>query len=1131
MPFPAKFKTDNNGSALLVTLMVVSLLMIMVLTFVTMVRMELRSVITHQEKMQARASARLGAEMAIANLQELAGPDRRVTARGDLFDGSVDNLWAPGGALPSGMGKWVGVWDSASFDEHDPTAKRFLGWLVSSGDPGELLPFNATPIDPGDEDAERLVGSHTAPVPIHTRRVHWDAGRKGYAWWVDDHGVKAHLSGGRDTGEPPEGGGIIPSSLALNRVPPLEEDLAGTGRHMLQRLTSFRELPFFGLDETVAPEVYFDFTLRSTGVLADVKNGGLKKDLTLAFENDTVFERVFPRDEPGRYLLLDPDKLAATDDLRDNGYIHWNIFKDYYNIKRHIFRQNGSEVIDGHYFAKENLVRNVDGDPLALGIMAPHDMGPSNPDMPDRHREQPYGDLLVITGDDHETPAYKHNVIGPILAFMQQTAWLEYTPETTEEAAKLTARGQMWTSHYNPYNIGLLMRGPSSNPGVFRSIRILNYPQIYFHIPGVSDGNYDRIPGEVVFTNRRESNAEDQPVLAPGTSQVYGLEFEAESDEMRDAGPYGPNIRDTIGFSVYNRRDLSAPLVGEQDVTVTFRFERGGSSIFAHGVNMHPPRVPPGESESHDMELTQVIYSPYSWDEQDGYPAKIISDRLLPVEFENRKFSVGFFLRTTRETPDSGAYRPLVDANIRAPWVNPRWDSPLDLSTPAGYSSMNRGEAEDEFPLMQTRGDGRGFSYLGGGRGPSRGSPEQVLFDIPRQDLVSLGQLQHAGAGRFSYEPSYIVANSYLNPRIPSDQWRNSIRDTFSTRHDLRHNISSNFNLYDASYLVNQRLWDGFAFTTIPQVRDNHTPGEPEIDYEALYSREVSLPNPRHLPYTPEGSAFEASVVQMEGDSGGTFGGFHHNAGHVLVDGAFNVNSTSVAAWEAFLSGTLELPVRRVNTEGEITGFDPVGAERVRFPRVSASLGEGMETDSINENYWTGFRELGRDEVREIADGMVEQVKRRGPFLNMGEFVNRMLRNGPEGEAGALQTVLDATVNRDLSSNFEREAGASPGDATQGAGFPGQLLQGDVLQALAPMMQVRSDTFTIRAYGEIGRRPGGAPRARAWCEVEVQRLPDPVVSGETPTGDAYWRNLSQPESPFGRQFRIVSFRWLNEDEI
>jgi hypothetical protein len=123
------------------------------------------------------------------------------------------------------------------------------------------------------------------------------------------------------------------------------------------------------------------------------------------------------------------------------------------------------------------------------------------------------------------------------------------------------------------------------------------------------------------------------------------------------------------------------------------------------------------------------------------------------------------------------------------------------------------------------------------------------------------------------------------------------------------------------------------------------------------------------------------------------------------------------------------------------------------------------------------------------------------------------------------------TVNKDLGNGFEQSSGHPkvPKDSTQGAGFPGQLLQGDILQALSPCMTVRSDSFTIRAYGESRATATNEVRATAWCEATVQRYPDPVASSVgagNPLSD-----LVNPASRFGRSFRMLSFRWLNRNEI
>jgi hypothetical protein len=78
-------------------------------------------------------------------------------------------------------------------------------------------------------------------------------------------------------------------------------------------------------------------------------------------------------------------------------------------------------------------------------------------------------------------------------------------------------------------------------------------------------------------------------------------------------------------------------------------------------------------------------------------------------------------------------------------------------------------------------------------------------------------------------------------------------------------------------------------------------------------------------------------------------------------------------------------------------------------------------------------------------------------------------------------------------------------------------------------MTVRSDTFTIRAYGEARNPVTGAITASAWCEAVVERRPEPVPSSTT--AKSVLEELTLPSSPFGRQFTILSFRWLSPLEV
>ncbi len=622
-------------------------------------------------------------------------------------------------------------------------------------------------------------------------------------------------------------------------------------------------------------------------------------------------------------------------------------------------------------------------------------------------------------------------------------------------------------------------------------------------------------------------------VLEPGRSHVLGFGQNRARGKSSDNNIYVDTVKDIVNKSAFDKRLLKMPsMSGEYSVVTEFAMRE---AAFGHGVDFST------NDTGFDPDLCQVFFAflaseavdPFD-DSPEKRPGKIFKDSLSRSEMTTNNASVvQISLRTTNELIEG--LRPLVDANIRAQWNNPRWDSKLGLSGLAAYSYKFTGDLNNPAPNnldLKPAPDGiRGFSYWGGGRQAADGHDRVILFDVPRRDLLSLGQLQHAAAGRHSYEPTYVVGNSYANPRISLTDWKESTSDTFSTAaRGLDHwKIPTSFNLYDASYLVNELIWDSYTFTTIPQMADNFGGGDVTVaDIPSLLDRTKHLPNPRYVPYEPQGSKFAKDTLQMVGND--TTGSFFHNAGHLLVDGSFNVNSTSVDAWEAFLTGTLDLPVRKLNDNGVVTGFQ--STKGVRYPRASAPSGNGMKTASLDENYWTGYRELTDTEVRTLATEIVKEVSDRGPFLTLGAFVNRKLENGKNGKSGALQAALDNSVNKGLDSSFQSPADSSlvptlPDNGNQGSGFPGQLLQGDVLQALGPYMTVRSDTFTIRAYGEA--KNGNTVTAKAYCEAVVQRLPDPMKGGTT-TGTAM-TELVLPTSPFGRQFSIVSFRWLHEAEI
>ena len=409
------------------------------------------------------------------------------------------------------------------------------------------------------------------------------------------------------------------------------------------------------------------------------------------------------------------------------------------------------------------------------------------------------------------------------------------------------------------------------------------------------------------------------------------------------------------------------------------------NSNFVHGVSLL------GSSNT-AYEASQVFYAPFVGQTVFNEPRGIGTKKTVVTEGTgvNQVARNAFYLRSTREA--GNAIRPLVDANIRAMWNNPRWDAPLGLTMLASHSETSNTAPSANLPMMATSANGDGFTYMGSDRDPS-GYDRVVLFDVPRSDLVSLGQLQHAAAGRFSYEPTYIVGNSYANLRIPLDSVVGSVSDTaFCAPRDLP--AIGNFNLYDASYIVNERLWDEYIFTTIPQ--SGSGPSLPPPIASRCSPAMSFFPTPASFPTNPAAPRFPSARYRMPGQA--TVSPAQAPFSITRATSSWTVPSTSTR--HPSMRGRRSFPRRTAcpsasSTDGSVDGFTEV--ENVSFPRAASHLGTGMKTSGMDENYWIGFRELTQPEVRELATEIVAQIRERGPFLTLGSFVNRKLEIARKG--------------------------------------------------------------------------------------------------------------------------------------
>ena len=430
---------------------------------------------------------------------------------------------------------------------------------------------------------------------------------------------------------------------------------------------------------------------------------------------------------------------------------------------------------------------------------------------------------------------------------------------------------------------------------------------------------------------------------------------------------------------------------------------------------------------------------------------------------------------------------------------------------------------------------GANHIFIGGGTSFGNGHTHFIAKGIPLMAPASIAEFMHAGVG--DYADSIIatagraipsgpffdlaVGNSYAHPMVPqaSDQSGNN---------------------FDYSHKINSVLWDSYFCSSLapryaPMVSSDQSIAEV---WNKFLSRESNLTNSRFRLYADHDNKLDESII---GTDGKVLPQAHQKLGTYLTyEGGFNVNSVSVEAWEAFLSGAQNDNVRLYDlfNKTSLLKDQALSSGDVPFCRTSLPSAPSIRSD-ITKNNYIGYRVLSSTEIRTLAEEIVKQVKTRGPFLNMSDFINRQL-NASSKElslSGTLQAAIDKTkINEDLESAVDVSAADTNGlnyafeEAAHGntaKGSPGWLMQGDLLVSLGSSIYVRGDTFTIRVYGE-SRDPQDNLRATAYAEAVVQRGIRYVDRNNDPNSTSGLSGLNQV---YGRKFRVVHFRWLKGQEI
>jgi hypothetical protein len=460
----------------------------------------------------------------------------------------------------------------------------------------------------------------------------------------------------------------------------------------------------------------------------------------------------------------------------------------------------------------------------------------------------------------------------------------------------------------------------------------------------------DRFQGND-FRNRASSEFDDD-----GDGEANNREGDGWASKLIDFWRPVHDLNDLLTDSGFNYR--------ETDTGHTL------APLWGYGQHFFTPLTAAGSANHFDLHNNVPVFSRFNFSGT-GAARHPLMDRLRDRFGVNNRNHLGNSEGMTR----LDFYSSYSKAST------PRWDNNQADNT-SGFVVVNyRDDASDTYEPISSL-------IMRHGRRPS-------------SNVLSLGQFQQINLSPYTWQQAFPVGNSWagvyndreaiagIHSRQPgvSKDWHdglvprqaqvlpNSMADTVNGTSQFAVplgpiEVPAN-SMLDMAYLLNENIWDRYVLSTIPDTVDLLSP----------------LPNSRHR--------FEASAYQ----AGAELKSFDRAAAHITNHGALNVNSTSVEAWKAILSAfrDLDLGGNPAETAPVARTLDPFGQEiDFTFSGIDENDIGATATNKGYENVLNGFRYLDDEMIETLSERIVDEIRLRGPFYSMGDFVNRRL-NAPQG--------------------------------------------------------------------------------------------------------------------------------------
>jgi hypothetical protein len=1195
---PNQRHLQPQGFALVVTLSLMILLTIIAVGLLTLSSISLRSAGQGEAMAVARNNARLALMMALGDLQRSLGPDKAVSATSGILSAT------PG--KPNVAGAWES-WDFNPSQAPDYTAEkssRFRRWLVSSANPKDVesrdfvnSPWGA---DPEEKNTATLVGknatgglndevswSRAGKVPISRDRKISGA----YAWHVSDESVKARINLFRDpnkttlaekrsllAGHRPAASVIkSPNNTALDF---LHGDLS-VGDFALAKAEASKIIDMEQISLQSSPgnlpgkirPFRNDVTPYSLGVMTNVRTGGLMEDLSSVFEMTNSATTVnLPTAFTGKRLYESTHGITGVSDP------FWSNLAGYYNLFRvagmdsntPTFYQRPTQGVsptlnvpprnyypgpviakvealfsyvtrDSHSNWVESL-KSVDPKMLYMGHLIytplvtlhnPYNVSISFDNMEVVIRNVPVGFNFYVNGKAQNTRVVSINDMfvnghqrGEKSFYMKIANWS--SPGSSSTRGIITMKpGE--TLVCAPY---LSPSASFSNPG---SSRFFDWEN---NLTGVDQsGNLvAAINARPGFYGRCIGFDVDWVTPTHG-----GLSSGSQTDGNR--GVLGLRADDQVFMEYAVQQPTSNSSKTSFDVTAKITaqgrtFDYGGLSFTYQNNETLKKHFP----QTYRYPITGSFRADFAYvPNTEGIGLHANAQTVAVFSAYARTTSGGVYNNGSRNP--AGAFSNLLDGKLAGrPFLfhnpartvvrnNLQTEKPGVQSHELNFQPfLNLGQVEDTFTQDSTR-----TNALTGNTG-QRGVKSGSYLELQTGPMQTIADFRRSNALTSVYLPSFTqpVANSFATPLMSTSAVKETNGDVAS------------YELLDHSTLANHAFYDRFYFSTFATVNKV----TPEVVFNNFMTADTPLPSQAFQPYLPIGVT--ASQARTELFSGGRPVDVAHKraAEFQMIRGPFNVNSTSVQAWKAILasmskSEVMTLWAKNAALEGVKSGGTPI----LPMSLPNGGIAGNVSFDKIDDartNEWNGYRELSETELDTLAQRIVEEVRLRGPFLSMSDFVNRRVgENSDLTRMGALESAIAKSQINDTA--FKEQVTVSQGDLSNpaiypfktietstgnpAAGAPGWITQGDLMRILEPAATVRSDTFVIRVCGEA-RDATGKVTARAYAEAIVQRVPDYVDPANRPSVNVYTDAAATAmNKQFGRRMSVVSFRWMSSSEV